>query len=48
MENDIIHLPKDKWKGTVIPIGYITEKYYDVAVNKTNKGFSIEITIPLY
>ncbi len=43
MEYDIIHLPKDKWKGTVIPIGYITEKYYDVAVNKTDKGFSIEI-----
>lgn len=36
MEYEIIHLPKEKWKGTVIPIRYITEKYYDVSVNKTS------------
>lgn len=43
MEYEIIHLPKEKWKGTTIPIGYKTEQYYDVAVNKTEKGFIIEI-----
>ena len=43
MEYEIIHLPKEKWKGTVIPIRYITDKYYDVYVNKTDKGFAIGI-----
>lgn len=43
MEYEIIHLPKDMWKGTIIPIGYKTDKYYDVMVNKTDKGFSVEI-----
>ena len=43
MEYEIIHLPKEKWKGTVIPIGYTTDKYYDVLVNKTDKGFDINI-----
>jgi ribosomal protein S18 acetylase RimI-like enzyme len=45
MKYDIIHLPKDKWKGTVIPIRYTTDKYYDVSVNRTNKGFAIEIEL---
>ena len=43
MEYEIIHLPKDKWKGTIIPIGYTTDKYYDVVVNKKDKGFNIDI-----
>jgi predicted N-acetyltransferase YhbS len=43
MEFEIIHLPKEKWKGTVIPIKYITEKYYDVTVNKIEDGYTIEI-----
>lgn len=43
MEYEIIHLPKEKWKGTIIPIGYTTDKYYDVIVNKTDKGFAIDI-----
>ncbi len=40
---EIVHLPKDKWKDTILPIGYTTDKYYDVTVNNTDKGFSIEI-----
>lgn len=40
---EIVHLPKEKWKGAIIPIGYKTEKYYDVAMNKTDKGYTIEI-----
>lgn len=43
MEYEIIHLPKEKWKGTIIPIGYTTDKYYDVIVNKTDKGFAGDI-----
>lgn len=43
MEYEIIHLAKDKWKETIIPIGYTTDKYYDVVVNKTDKGFTIDI-----
>ncbi|WP_242657946.1 GNAT family N-acetyltransferase [Lachnoclostridium phytofermentans] len=43
MVYEIVHLPKEKWKGTIIPIKYKTDKYYDVIVNKTEKGFTIEI-----
>ncbi len=43
MKYEIIHLPKAKWKGTVIPIKYTTDKYYDVVVNKTDNGFTIDI-----
>ncbi|WP_242850050.1 GNAT family N-acetyltransferase [Clostridium polynesiense] len=43
MDFQIIHLPKEKWKGTIIPIKYKTDKYYDVIVNKTDNGFVIDI-----
>lgn len=43
MEYEIIHLPKEKWKGTMIPIKYKTDKYYDVIVNEIDTGFAIEI-----
>lgn len=43
MAYEIIHLPKDKWKGTIVPIKYTTDQYYDVSVNKTDKGFTIEL-----
>lgn len=43
MEYEIIQLPKEKWKGIVIPIKYTTDKYYDVIVNKIDKGYAIEI-----
>ena len=43
MDYDIIHLPKDKWKGTTVPIGYTTNEYYDVDLRKNTSGFSIEI-----
>jgi predicted N-acetyltransferase YhbS len=43
MEYEIIHLSKEEWKGTVIPIKYTTDKYYDVVVNNTDKGFTVEI-----
>lgn len=43
MEYEIVHLPKDKWKGTIIPIKYTTDQYYDVDLHKTDKGFNIAI-----
>ena len=43
-ENDqIIPLPKAQWEGTIIPIGYTTHTYYDVAVEKNTDGYSIKI-----
>ena len=43
MNYEIIHLPKEKWKGTVLPMDYTTNEYYDVRVIKHNRGFSVEI-----
>lgn len=43
MEFQIVHLPKDKWKHTIIPISYTTNTYYDVVLNKTDTGYTIEI-----
>ena len=39
----IEHLPKEKWKGTIVPIGYTTKKYYDVKMEKSVEGFKIKI-----
>lgn len=52
MEYEIIHLPKEKWKGTNIPLTYTTDQYYDVVMKKTDKGYIIEIvkknfTVPI-
>lgn len=38
---EIVPLPKDKWKGTVIPMRYTTEEYIDVAVERTAGGFQV-------
>jgi ribosomal protein S18 acetylase RimI-like enzyme len=43
LEYEIIHLPLETWKGTIIPIKYTTDKYYDVNFKKTVEGFTIEI-----
>lgn len=43
MNYEISRLPKEIWKGTIIPIEYTTEKYYDVSISKTGTGFSIQI-----
>ena len=36
MEEDlkIIFLPKEEWEGTVIPMRYTTEEYYDVQIER--------------
>lgn len=48
MAYEIIHLPKEVWKGTVIPISYTTSYYYDVVVNVRDesckhRGFTVDI-----
>lgn len=43
MDYEIIHLSKEKWKGTILPIKYTTDKYYDVIVNTKDNGFTINI-----
>lgn len=43
MNYEIVNLPKDKWKGHIIPIKYTTNEYYDVNIDKTEKGFKIGI-----
>jgi predicted N-acetyltransferase YhbS len=41
MNFEIVHLAKETWKGSVLPIRYSTDQYYDVCVDKTQTGFSI-------
>ncbi len=43
IENNIIPLPKEQWKGTIIPMRYTTEEYYDVDMRKTADGYDIAI-----
>lgn len=43
MQYKIVHLPKERWKGQVLPIGYRTREYYDVAINRGREEFTIAI-----
>jgi predicted N-acetyltransferase YhbS len=43
MKYEVIHLPKEQWKGMKLPIEYTANEYYDVRVDKHDRGFSIEI-----
>lgn len=43
MDFNIVDLPKEQWKGYVLPIGYTTEEYYDVAVERNPGGFAVTI-----
>lgn len=41
-EYEIVPLPKDQWKGTMIPMGYTTHKYMDVVVQESETGAEIK------
>ncbi len=41
MNREIIHLPKESWKGTPIMIKYTTEEYYDLETTVDANGFNI-------
>ena len=43
MSYPIIPLPKADWQGAILPIGYTTWEYYDVAMQRERDGFSISI-----
>lgn len=43
MEYEIVFLPKERWKGAPLPIGYTTEEYYDVQFENRQVGFLITI-----
>lgn len=41
MTYNIIPLPKAEWEGTVIPMRYTTEEYFDVTIDKKEDGYTI-------
>ena len=43
MSYPITPLPKADWQGAILPIGYTTWEYYDVAMQREYDGFSISI-----
>jgi len=42
---EIIHLSKEKWKGTELPMGYTTMSYYHVNIYKKENGFGVDIEL---
>ena len=43
MKHEIIHLPKESWKGTPILIKYTTEEYYDLETAIEQDGFNVKM-----
>ncbi|MFQ9511281.1 MAG: GNAT family N-acetyltransferase, partial [Lachnospiraceae bacterium] len=43
MNYNIEYLRREQWKGYPLPIGYRTEAYYNVVVEETNDGFSMNM-----
>ena len=43
IEDSIIPLPKEQWKGTIIPMRYTTEEYYDVDMQEAADGYDVAI-----
>lgn len=43
MKFEVIHLPKEQWKGQMIPMEYTTEEYFDISVVKKETGFCVEM-----
>lgn len=43
MQHTIIRLPKEQWQGTILPISYTTEEYYQVDIDRRCDGFAISV-----
>lgn len=43
VKDSIIELGKEQWQGYILPIGYTTETYYDVAVKKERMDFLLRL-----
>ena len=39
----IIHLPKEQWKDTIIPMRYTTNEYYNVKIHNSEKGYQVNL-----
>lgn len=39
----IVPLPKKEWEGTVIPMRYTTEEYFDINIENEENGYGIKI-----
>lgn len=44
MNYEVVYLPREQWQGQPLLIGYTTEEYYDVTVEQTERGFSLDVT----
>ena len=42
-ELEIQELSKENWKGTLLPVSYLSDYYYDIWIEKTEEGFHIPI-----
>ena len=40
---EIVPLPKEKWKGTPVPIRYTTEAFYDLELTEDGDGFEVRM-----
>jgi len=43
MNYDIIPLPREKWQGQILPIGYTTKRFYDVRITRDGNDFSVTL-----
>ena len=43
LHDEIIPLPKEKWKSVVVPIRYTTEAYYDLELTESETGFTVQM-----
>ncbi len=43
MKYEIVHLTREQWQGHIVPIGFTTESFYDVAVARTGTGFAVTL-----
>jgi len=43
MDYEIVFLPKEEWKGTVVPIRYTTEEYFDLETVTQRDSFKVEM-----
>lgn len=43
MEFTVTHLPKDIWKGHILRMDYTTPYFYDVKINRSEKGFDVSL-----
>ena len=39
MNTQIVPLPREKWKGAVVPIRYTTDAYYDLELTESEGAF---------